>query len=48
MITDLTRFGYRELGLASELLSAVADKGLPEDWDDEANTQLAFNENSGF
>lgn len=31
--TDLADFGYRELGLLRELIEAMEDHGLPEDFE---------------
>ena len=44
--TDLSQFGYRELHLAKELLQALEDQGLPEDFDDDGLT-IMFNTHSG-
>ena len=43
---DLSRFGYRELALAGELLKAYGDNGAPRDFD-EQGVSLTFNTNSG-
>jgi len=45
--TDLSKFGYRELHLAKELLQALEDQGLPEDFEDEGLT-IMFNTHSGY
>lgn len=44
--TDLSKFGYRELDMAGELLTAIQD-GLPNDFDNDEITVM-FNMNSGF
>jgi DNA-directed RNA polymerase subunit RPC12/RpoP len=44
--TDLSKFGYRELHLAKELLQALEDQGLPEDFNDDRLT-IMFNMHSG-
>lgn len=43
--TDLAKFGWREKGMAADLLIA-AKKGLPEDFDDDEVTVM-MNMNSG-
>ena len=43
---DLSKFGYRELDMAGDLLKAIGSKGLPEGFDDEGVT-VEFNPNSG-
>tara|TARA_Y100001937_G_scaffold108390_1_gene152034 strand:+ start:286 stop:624 length:339 start_codon:yes stop_codon:yes gene_type:complete len=42
---DLTKFGYRELDIAGDLLKAIK-KGLPSDFDREG-IKVGFNKNSG-
>jgi hypothetical protein len=44
--TDLSHFGYRELHLAKDLLQALEDQGLPEDFNDDGLT-IMMNTNSG-
>jgi len=44
--TDLSKFGYRELHLAKELLQALEDQGLPKDFNDDGLT-IMMNTNSG-
>lgn len=45
--SDLSKFGYRELELAQDILTAWRKHGLPEDfWDD--GVQLSFNAYSGY
>lgn len=49
LVTNLARFGSRELALASRLLNAISN-GFPEDFDcdfDTAEVKIAFNPNSG-
>lgn len=43
---DLSKFGYRELDMAGDLLKAIKDQGLPNGFDDEGIT-VEFNPNSG-
>lgn len=43
---DLSRFGYRELALAGELLKAFGDNGSPTGFNDDG-VSLMFNANSG-
>ena len=46
--TDLSKFGYRELDLAGDLLKAIG-KGLPEDfYDDEITVMMNFNSGNVF
>lgn len=42
---DLSKFGYRELDMAGDLLKAIKN-GLPEDFDDQG-IAVEFNPNSG-
>lgn len=44
--TDLADFGYRELGLLRELIEAMEDHGLPEDFESCGVTPM-FNTHSG-
>ena len=44
---NLSEFGRRELAEVKDLLTAMIDKGLPLDFDDE-EVRPAFNKNSGF
>lgn len=44
--TDLSRFGYRELAMLEELLKAMREQGLPEDFYDDEVVPM-FNCNSG-
>ena len=44
--TDLAKFGYREIKMASALLNAWVNKGLPEDFDNDAVT-IMMNTHSG-
>jgi hypothetical protein len=44
--TDLSRFGYREKKMAAELLNAMCEQGLPEDFEDDEVTVM-MNMNSG-
>lgn len=44
--TDLSKFGYRELDMAGDLLKAIG-KGLPDDFNDDEITVM-FNPNSGY
>lgn len=44
--TDLSKFGYRELTLLKELLSAMIEKGLPSDFESDGVHPM-FNTNSG-
>lgn len=44
--TDLSKFGYREIAMAKELLTAWVDQGLPDDFYDDG-VQLMMNCNSG-
>ena len=46
VISDLSKFGYREKEIAAKLLTAMC-KGLPEDFDDDEVT-VAMNTNSGY
>lgn len=43
---DLSRFGYREISLAIDLLKAYMN-GVPDDFDDD-EVQIAFNPYSGY
>jgi hypothetical protein len=45
--TNLAEFGNREKRLAGELLTAMAEQGLPVDFNDDQVT-VAFNYQSGF
>ena len=44
--TDLSKFGYREIEIAKDLLTAWVDKGLPSDFDNSEVT-IMMNQNSG-
>lgn len=44
--TDLSKFGYREKAMASDLLKAMVDHGLPNDFEDNEVTVM-MNTNSG-
>ena len=44
--TDLSKFGFRELAIAGELLTAMTNNGLPKDFDDDGVTVM-FNTHSG-
>jgi hypothetical protein len=44
---NLEGFGFRELDIASKLLSKVSEYGYPRDFSD-AGISLAFNTNSGY
>ena len=44
---NLEGFGFRELDIASKLLSKVSEYGYPRDFSD-ASISLAFNTNSGY
>lgn len=44
--TDLAEFGYREKKLAAELLAAMVEQGLPDDFYDSEVTVM-MNKNSG-
>jgi hypothetical protein len=44
---NLEAFGFRELDIASKLLSKVSEYGYPRDFSD-AGISLAFNTNSGY
>lgn len=44
--TDLADFGWRELKMAAELLSALIDQGGPDDFESD-RIQLMMNQNSG-
>jgi hypothetical protein len=44
---NLEGFGFRELDIASKLLSKVSEYGYPRDFSDAGNS-LAFNTNSGY
>jgi len=44
--TDLSKFGYRELAMAGDLLKAIKN-GLPDDFDDDGITVM-FNTHSGY
>lgn len=49
LVTNLARFGARELTIAERLLNAISN-GYPEDFDSDfetANVKLGFNPNSG-
>lgn len=45
--SDLSRFGYREKRLAAELLLAMCEQALPENFTDEDVT-VAMNTHSGY
>ena len=45
--TDLSKFGFREIKMASELLNAWIKNGLPEDFENNEVTVM-MNTNSGF
>lgn len=45
--TNLSDFGHRELEIARDLLTAMLDYGLPDDFDD-GKVTIAFNPNSGY
>lgn len=45
--SDLSDFGYRELGIAGDLLTAYAENGAPENFDEDG-LQIGFNRNSGY
>lgn len=47
VVTDLAKFGWRELRLARDLLNAMIEDGVPDDFDDEG-IQVAFNLESGY
>ena len=44
--TDLSRFGYRQLAMLEELLKAMREQGLPNDFDDD-EVHPMMNTNSG-
>lgn len=44
--TDLAKFGWREKRMAAELLNAMIEQGLPEDFEDDEVT-IMFNTHSG-
>lgn len=44
--TDLTKFGWREKKMAGELLTAMSEQGLPDDFNDDEVTVM-MNMNSG-
>ena len=44
--TDLADFGWRELKMAAELLSALIDQGTPDAFESD-RIELMFNRNSG-
>lgn len=44
---DLSKFGYRELEMLRDLLTAMLENGLPDDFYDEGVT-AEFNPNSGY
>jgi len=44
--TDLSKFGYREIVMAKDLLTAWVDQGLPDDFNDDGVT-IMMNCNSG-
>lgn len=44
--TDLADFGWRELKMAAELLSALIDQGSPDDFESD-RIQIMMNRNSG-
>ena len=47
--TDLSRFGYREKQMAADLLNAMCNEGLPEDFeDDEVNVMMNMNSGNVF
>jgi len=45
--TDLAEFGWRELKMAAELLSALIEQGSPDDFESDC-IQIMFNRNSGY
>jgi len=45
--TDLAKFGFRELKLARDLLDALIEQGLPEDFEDN-EVAIMFNTHSGY
>ena len=46
-ITDLAKFGWRERKMAAELLTAMCEQGLPEDFIDDEVT-IMLNTYSGY
>lgn len=44
--TDLSKFGYREITMAKDLLTAWVDHGLPKDFEDDGVTVM-MNTHSG-
>jgi hypothetical protein len=46
LTTDLADFGFREIQLASDLLSAWVENGLPDDFDKDAVTVMFNTESS--
>ena len=44
--TDFAKFGWRERGMAADLLKASCEKGFPEDFEDNEVT-IMMNQNSG-
>lgn len=47
VISDFSRFGYRERALAAKLLEASTDHGFPEDFDGRGVT-IMMNTHSGY
>ena len=45
--TDLSEFGWRELKVAAELLTALIEQGAPDDFEP-TGVRLMFNKRSGF
>jgi len=46
--TDLSKFGYRELGIAADILESWIKCGLPDAFDYEGEVRISFNTKSGF
>lgn len=44
---DLSKFGYRELELAKEILTAIIEHGYPDDFEDDG-VSIAFNPISNY
>jgi len=44
---DLSEFGYQEIEMAKDLLTAYLDNGVPEDFIDD-EIKIMFNKNSGY
>jgi len=45
--SDFTKFGSRERAMAAELLTASAEQGFPEDFEDDG-VKIMMNMNSGY